>query len=33
MARRHFSPGTVFKLGDIQPAVARWRAQLGALAA
>jgi DNA-binding transcriptional MerR regulator/methylmalonyl-CoA mutase cobalamin-binding subunit len=32
-ARRHFSTGTVLNLDDIQPAVARWRAQNRELAA
>jgi DNA-binding transcriptional MerR regulator/methylmalonyl-CoA mutase cobalamin-binding subunit len=33
MARRHLSPGTVLDLASIPAAVARWRAQQGALAA
>ena len=33
MARRHLSPGTVLDLAAIPAAVARWRAQQGALAA
>jgi DNA-binding transcriptional MerR regulator/methylmalonyl-CoA mutase cobalamin-binding subunit len=33
MARRHLSPGTVLDLAAIPTAVARWRAQQGALAA
>lgn len=33
MARRHLSPGSVLDLGAIPAAVARWRAQQGALAA
>jgi DNA-binding transcriptional MerR regulator/methylmalonyl-CoA mutase cobalamin-binding subunit len=32
-ARRHLSAGSVLNLGDIQPAVARWRARNGELAA
>jgi methanogenic corrinoid protein MtbC1 len=32
-ARRHFSAGTVLNLGDIRPAVARWRAPNRELAA
>jgi methanogenic corrinoid protein MtbC1 len=32
-ARRHLSAGTVLHLSDIQPAVARWRARNGELAA